>query len=401
MQLTGKRILLGITGSIAAYKTPLLARLLVKEGAEVKVVMSSSAADFVTPHTLAVITRHPVYSSFYTTDGTWINHVELAYWADLMVIAPASVHTMAKMACGLCDNLLMATYMAARCPVMIVPAMDAEMFNHPSTLANIKKLQSFNHMFIGPAVGELASGLHGPGRMEEPEFIFGKIILHFTAGKDFAGKQVLITCGPTREAIDPVRYISNRSSGKMGLALAQAFVNRGASIMLIAGPGVQIPEHLKGRYLQVESAREMHRACMKWFPQADIVIMAAAVADYTMAQPQKEKINRTEKRSLLLRLSPTPDILAEMGKKKKKNQFLVGFALESGQGLQNALRKLENKNLDLIVLNSLRDEGAGFETDTNKVTLIGRDRKKILLPLKSKMEVANEIADYIKKKIHP
>ncbi len=399
MQLTGKRILLGITGSIAAYKTPLLARLLVKEGAEVKVVMSPSAADFVTPHTLAVITGHPVYSSFYSKDGTWINHVELANWADVMVIAPASSHTMAKMACGLCDNLLMATYLAARCPIMVVPAMDAEMFNHPATLASLKKLESFNHLIIGPAVGELASGLYGPGRMEEPEFIFGKIILHFTAGKDFAGKQVLITCGPTREAIDPVRYISNRSSGKMGLALAGAFINRGASVMLIVGPGVNVPNSLKARCLYVESAQEMYRACMKWFARADIIIMAAAIADFTIARPRKEKIAKRGKRSLLLRLSPTPDILAAMGKKKKKNQFLAGFALESRNGIKNALHKLVSKNLDLIVLNSLREEGAGFESDTNKVTLIGRDRKKFSLPLKSKIEVANEIADYIKKKV--
>ncbi len=400
MQLKGKRILLGVTGSIAAYKIPWLARLLVKEGAEVKVLMTGSASDFVTPHTLSVITGRPVYASFYADDGIWINHVDLGLWADLMIIAPASANTIAKMAHGLCDNLLLSVYLSARCPVMIAPAMDADMFSHPATQENLMKLKSFDHEIIGPAMGELASGLTGWGRMEEPEFIFGKIIMHFNRDKDFNQKKVLITCGPTREAIDPVRFLSNRSSGKMGMALATEFENRGADVTVIAGPGVQKPESFTGKFISVESASEMHQACMKHFADSEIIVMAAAVADFTVARPATEKIKKPKGGSLSLILSPAPDILSEMGKKKQKKQFLAGFALESTDELKNAINKLEKKNLDMIVLNSIKDAGAGFEHDTNKITIISRSRKKISFPLKSKSDAAKDIADYIKKNHH-
>lgn len=400
MQLKGKCILLGITGSIAAFKIPLLARLLVKEGAEVKVVMTHSAVDFVTPQTLSVITGNPVYSTFYTDEGIWQNHVDLGQWADLMVIAPASANTLAKMAFGFCDNLLLSVYLSARCPVMIAPAMDADMFSHPATQENLRRLKSFKHEIIGPAMGELASGLTGWGRMEEPELIFGKIILHFNSHKDFYKKKVLITCGPTREAIDPVRFISNRSSGKMGLALAREFEKRGAEVTVISGPGVQKPETFAGNFIFVESATDMQRSCMEIFPESEIILMAAAVADFTVTHPEKEKIKKSKSEPLLLELSPAPDILSEMGKKKKKNQFLAGFALESNNEIRNAVNKLEKKNLDMIVLNSLNDAGAGFEFDTNKITILGRNKKKISFPLKSKDEVAKDITDYIKKNHH-
>lgn len=400
MQLKGKRILLGVTGSIAAYKIPLLVRLLVKEGAEVKVIMTASATDFVTVQTLAVISNNPVYTSFYTEKGMWQNHVDLGLWADLMIIAPASANTLAKMANGLCDNLLLAVYLSARCPVMIAPAMDADMFSHPATQENLKKCNAFNHIIIGPAMGELASGLNGWGRMEEPEFIFGKIVMHFNRDKDFNQKRVLITCGPTREAIDPVRFLSNRSSGKMGLAIADEFENRGADVTIIAGPGVAKPESFTGHFITVETASQMHKAGMECFENADIIIMAAAVADFTVANPDKEKIKKSKTDGLTLNLSPTVDILSDMGKKKKKKQFLAGFALESNNELKNAVKKLENKNLDMIVLNSINDEGAGFESVTNKITIIGKNKKKISFPLKSKSEVAKDIADYIKKNLH-
>ncbi len=400
MQLKGKRILLGVTGSIAAFKIPLLARLLVKEGAEVKVVMTESSKDFVTPHTLSVVTNNPVYSTFYSQDGVWQNHVDLGLWADLMVIAPASANTMAKMAHGLCDNLLLSVYLSAHCSVMIAPAMDADMFSHPATQENLKKLKNFGYEIIGPAMGELASGLTGWGRMEEPEFIFGKIILHFNRDKDFNQKKVLITCGPTREAIDPVRFLSNRSSGKMGLAIAHEFENRGADVTVIAGPGVLKPESFTGKFISVESASEMHQVCMENFSDSEIIIMAAAVADFTIANPGKEKIKKSKAESLTLNLSPTPDILTELGKKKKKKQFLAGFALESNNEIKNAVNKLEKKNLDMIVLNSIHDAGAGFEHDTNKITIISRSKKKISFPLKSKSDAAKDIADYIKKNRH-
>lgn len=400
MQLKGKRILLGVTGSIAAYKIPLLARLLVKEGAELKVVLTQTATDFVTCQTLSVITGKPVYTSFYNDEGMWYNHVDLGIWADFMLIAPASANTIAKMANGFCDNLLLSVYLSARCPVMIAPAMDADMFSHSATQENLKKLKNYGHEIIGPDTGELASGLSGWGRMEEPEFIFGKIILHFNREKDFNQKKVLITCGPTREAIDRVRFISNRSSGKMGMALAHEFETRGAIVTVVAGPGVQKPESFTGNFISVESASEMHQICMKLFPASEFIVMAAAVADFTITHPAKDKIKKSTEGSLTLHLALTQDILSEMGKKKKKKQFLAGFALESNNELKNAFSKLEKKNLDMIVLNSMNDAGAGFESDTNRITLIGRNKKKISFPLKSKTEVAKDIADYIKKNHH-
>lgn len=400
MQLKGKRILLGITGSIAAYKIPLLARLLVKEGAEVKAILTPAAGDFVTPQTLSVITGNPVYTSFYTAEGTWQNHVEAALWADLIVIAPATANTLAKMAHGLCDNFLLSVYLSAQCPVMIAPAMDADMFCHVTTRENISKLKARNHEIIGPANGELASHLTGWGRMEEPEFIFGKIILHFNRAKDFFQKKVLITCGPTHEAIDPVRYISNRSTGKMGLELAREFESRGATVTLIAGPGVKKPDPFSGKFISIETAAEMHQHCLNQFPHHEIIVMAAAVADFTVAAPQKEKMKKNKGKSMILELSPTADILKEMGKMKKKKQFLAGFALETDNEISNAMEKLKSKNLDMIVLNSLKDDGAGFGHDTNKITILTRRKNKISFPLKSKTEVARDIVDFIKENYH-
>ncbi|MCC6384093.1 MAG: bifunctional phosphopantothenoylcysteine decarboxylase/phosphopantothenate--cysteine ligase CoaBC [Bacteroidia bacterium] len=400
MQLTGKRILIGVTGSIAACKIPELVRLLIKEGAEVRVVMTPSSSDFVTPQTLSVLSRQAVYSKFYHPDGSWVNHVELGLWAELLVIAPASAHSIAKMANGICDNLLLSVYLSARCPVLIAPAMDMDMFLHHSTQRNLKMLVSYGHQLTGPSKGELASGLEGPGRMEEPEIIFSKILQYFTGLQKKRKKKVLISCGPTREAIDPVRFISNRSSGKMGLALASEFEKYGYSVTVVAGAGVEKPASLNAEFISVETASQMYQACMNFFPLSNIIIMAAAVADYTILEPEKNKIKKEGKKAFQLTLSPTVDILSEMGKRKTRQQFLVGFALESNNEEKNAVRKLKEKNLDMIVLNSLNDKGAGFEIDTNKITIISRNKKKVSFSLKLKTEVASDIFSFIQQQVH-
>ena len=394
--LKNRKIILGITGSIAAYKIPFLVRLLTKEGALVQVVMTPAARDFITPLTLSTLSGNPVLiESFDKDDGSWNSHVELGLWADAMLIAPLSANSMAKMANGIADNLLLTTYLSARCPVFFAPAMDLDMFNHPSTVANVKKLQEYGNHYIAPTEGELASGLCGAGRMEEPENILRILKEHFEREWDFSGKNILVTAGPTYEAIDPVRFIGNRSSGLMGFAIAGEFAERGGAVTLVAGPSSLPLENENINRIDVESAEQMYQACMTHFPAADIVVMAAAVADYTPEKPSAEKIKKSEKQ-LQLSLVKTQDILAEMGRTKRKDQFLAGFALETHRQLEFAEKKLENKNLDLIVLNSPKDQGAAFGVETNKVTLITRDKKKFEYELKLKFDVATDIVDKIK-----
>ena len=394
--LKEKKILIGITGSIAAYKMPLLVRLLIKEGAEVKIIMTETAKNFVTPLTLSTLAGNPVFSDFFKeSDGTWFSHVDLGNWADLYLIAPVSATTLGKMVNGIADNLLVATYLAAKCPVYFAPAMDVDMFNHFSTQANISKLQEFGNILLEPAVGELASGLSGPGRLQEPENILGAISAHFKKKKDFDRKKILVTAGPTYESIDPVRFIGNYSSGKMGFAIAEAFANRGATVSLIAGPVDIQTEHPAIHRVNVTSATEMFEACKKVIKEVDIIIMSAAVADYSPVQAETAKIKKEEK-NLTIKLKPTPDILKFLGENKRARQFLVGFALETNNELENAKKKLKNKNLDLIVLNSLQDKGAGFGYSTNKITMIDRRERVDLFELKSKKQVAEDIADKIK-----
>jgi len=397
VKLSGKKILLGVTGSIAAYKSAELCRLLVKEGAGVRVIMTPPASDFITPLTLSVVSKNPVLSEF-TSGNNWNNHVEAGLWADLFLIAPASANTIAKMNAGICDNLLLAVYLSARCPVMLAPAMDHDMYLHASTQQNILLLKSRNHIFIGPSKGELASGLIGEGRMEEPEVILDAVADFFLRSQKLKGKKVLITAGPTREAIDPVRYISNRSSGKMGFAIAETFYHQGADVTLIAGPNnLTRPSGIS--YISVESAEEMRNACLDNFNDADITIMSAAVADFTPETIAENKIKKSTAVSNIP-LIPTVDILAELGKKKKPSQFLTGFALETENGVNYALDKLRKKNLDLIVLNTLADEGAGFSTDTNKITIIDRKENIFEYPLKSKKQVAADIVNKILENYH-
>lgn len=397
--LQGKKILIGISGSIAAYKVPLLVRLLIKEGAEVKVVMSPVACDFVTPLTLSTLSLQPVLIEPYNKiDGSWNSHVDWGRWADLFVMAPVSANTLAKMAAGIADNLLTTTYLAAKCPVLFAPAMDLDMFHHPTTQKNIETLISYGNHLIQPQVGELASGLYGEGRMEEPETIFEVIRDYFLKINDLSGKRILISAGPTHEAIDPVRFIGNYSSGKMGFELAREAANRGARVILVAGPVDINLSHKNVDVIQVKSAKEMADACLEVFPECDLTIMAAAVADYTIDTPAPQKIKKAGDK-LSLELIKTTDILAEMGKMKKPGQFLTGFALETENETSNAFQKLKQKNLDLIVLNSLKDKGAGFGTDTNKVTLIFKDEITLSLPLASKTEVAKRIFDAILPKV--
>ncbi len=398
MQLRGRKILLGITGSIAAYKTPDLVRLFIKEGAEVRVVMTPASREFVTPLSLSTVSRNPVESAFVRDDDQWVNHVELGTWADLFLVAPVTANTMARLATGICDSLLAAVYLSARCPVMMAPAMDLDMYRHTSTRQNIKTLAGHGVEFIGPATGDLASGLSGEGRMEEPEVIFAHVLGFFAGKSDFLGRKVLVTAGPTREAIDPVRFISNHSSGKMGYALAEAFRMRGADVTLVSGPtGLTPPGGVKT--IAVESAGQMHKACMKAFPGIDVTVMAAAVADYTPAKAARNKIKKDAGDTPALALKPTEDILATMGREKKSGQVLVGFALETTDEVANARKKLRNKNLDFIVLNSLRDQGAGFHSDTNKITIIEKGKKPKRFPLKRKADVANDILDSISRLI--
>lgn len=392
--LKGKNILLGITGSIAAFKAPILVRLLKKEGANVKVVMTQCATDFVTPLTLSTLSQLPVLLEPYNrVDGSWHSHVEWGRWADLFIIAPASANTLAKMANGIADNLLSTCYLAAKCPVMFAPAMDLDMFHHPTTAKNVRILQSYGNHLIEPQTGELASGLTGAGRMEEPENILTVIKDFFNRKQDLQGKKVLVTAGPTYEAIDPVRFIGNHSSGRMGYALAEEAAQRGADVTLVSGPVNVCANHPSVKTIKVTSAAEMLDECNKVFHESDVIIMAAAVADYTPAEVSKEKIKKKD--SLSLNLKKTDDILAGMGKMKQKGQFLTGFALETENEKVNALDKLNNKKLDMIVLNSLNHKGAGFGTDTNKVTMLFPDKTEIVTDTLPKTVIAGTIIDAI------
>lgn len=398
--LTGKKILLGVTGSIAAYKAALLTRLFVKAGAEVKVLMTRSAHEFITPLTLSTLSKNPVLTEFVKDNaGQWNNHVELGLWADVMIIAPASANTIAKMANGLCDNLLLATYLSCRSQVFLAPAMDLDMLQHPSTQSNLKKLQQFGNRIVDPGFGELASGLTGSGRMAEPEEIFQAIDSFFATSDILKGKKVLVTAGPTHEAIDPVRFIGNHSSGKMGFAIAEALARKGAKVNLVTGPTQQSVSHSAIEVTEVTSAEEMYNACTTLFPSADITVLSAAVADYKPAVKAEQKIKKKEE-EMTITLTKTHDIAASLGKLKHNGQIIVGFALETEQEQANAMKKLDAKNFDLIVLNSLNDQGAGFGHDTNKITIIDRQQKARTFGLKSKKEVANDIVEAIIEKIH-
>jgi phosphopantothenoylcysteine decarboxylase / phosphopantothenate---cysteine ligase len=396
----GKKILLGVTGSIAAYKSLLLVRLLIREGATVRVIQTPASRDFVTPLSLSTLSRHPVLSDLFEAD-TWANHVELGRWADILLIAPLSCNTLAKMAQGLCDNLLLATYLSAVCPVVVAPAMDEDMWRHPSTRANLERLRSFGNLIIPVGNGELASGLYGDGRMAEPEEILD-FVGRMLKGKDrdLAGKRALVTAGPTYEAIDPVRFIGNHSSGKMGIALAEELAGRGAKVDLVLGPSA-LSTHQQGITMhRVISAAEMYKACMEGFRQSDIAIMSAAVADYTPVEVAPEKIKKSGSDSLVLELTRTKDILKALGGIKKKGQVLVGFALETRDERAYALGKLQTKNADLIVLNSARDEGAGFGVDTNKITIFSKDGQEWSYEQKPKQQVAKDIVDQVVKLLY-
>ena len=393
--LKGKKILIGITGSIAAYKIPFLVRLLIKEGAEVKVVMTHCATDFVTPLTLSTLSQQPILIEPYNkTDGSWNSHVDWGRWADVFLIAPVSANTLAKMASGIADNLLTTTYLAAKCPVFFAPAMDLDMYHHPTTQKNTDTLLSYGNRLIAPQEGELASGLCGAGRMEEPEVIVEVLKNFFEKKNDLKGQKVLVTAGPTFEPIDPVRFIGNHSSGKMGYALAEELAQRGAEVVLVTGPVSIKAQHPAIITMRVNTAAQMADACFREFPDCQIAIMAAAVADYSIESPSDQKIKK-QGGNLVLELKPTTDILAQLGKMKNKNQFLTGFALETENETDNAIKKLHNKNLDLIVLNSLNDAGAGFGTDTNKVKLIGLNGLVKETALLSKTRIAAEIVNTI------
>ena len=391
--LKGKKIVLGITGSIAAYKACYIIRGLIKRGAEVQVVITPAGKEFITPITLSALTSKPVISEFFAQrDGTWNSHVDLGLWADAMLIAPATASTIGKMANGVADNMLITTYLSAKAPVFVAPAMDLDMYAHPSTQKNLDTLRSYGNHIIEPATGELASHLVGKGRMEEPENIIRHLEMYFAAKDgDLVGKTVMITAGPTYEKIDPVRFIGNYSSGKMGYALAEVCAGRGAEVTLVSGP-VSLQVHLPNIHrINVESAEEMYQAATAAYADADAGILCAAVADFTPECTADHKIKR-EKEDLVLRLKPTHDIAAALGKSKRENQRLVGFALETNDEVAHAQDKLARKNLDFIVLNSLNDKGAGFRCDTNKITIIDRQNASTY-PLKSKKEVAEDIID--------
>ncbi|MDO6597182.1 bifunctional phosphopantothenoylcysteine decarboxylase/phosphopantothenate--cysteine ligase CoaBC [Oceanihabitans sp. 2_MG-2023] len=399
--LSGKNILLGITAGIAAYKTASLVRLFIKAGANVKVVMTPASKDFITPLTLSTLSKNPVHTSFTNEDeedGVWNNHVELGLWANYFIIAPATANTMSKMANGVCDNLLLATYLSAKCPVYFAPAMDLDMYKHASTLASFKKLKSFNNIIIPATSGELASGLVGEGRMAEPKDIVSFLEKDILKKLPLRNKKVLLTAGPTYEAIDPVRFIGNHSSGKMGFELAKAAANLGAEVILITGPTHQKVTHALIQVIPVVSAQEMYDAAHLHFKDVDIAILSAAVADYKPKKAATQKIKKKDT-TLTLELEKTKDILASLGEIKEK-QFLVGFALETNNELENAKGKLKKKNLNLIVLNSLNDKGAGFKKETNKVTLIDAKECVTEYALKSKTEVAIDIFNQIIKQIH-
>lgn len=391
MELKGKHIILGITGSIAAYKSAMLARLLIKEGAEVQIVITPSGKEFITPVTLSALTGKPVVSEFFTAnDGTWHSHVDLGLWTDLMIIAPATASTIGKMANGIADNMLITTYLSMKAPVMIAPAMDLDMFAHPSTVRNLEILRSYGNIIIEPAEGELASHLTGKGRMEEPEKIVACAKEFFKGQQSLAKKKILITAGPTYEKIDPVRFIGNYSSGKMGFALAEECARRGAEVILIAGPVSLKTFHPNIKRIDVESAEEMYHAAISNFPKTDAAILCAAVADYRPKTREKEKMKRSSE-NLSLELVPNKDIAAALGQMKKEHQKLIGFALETTDETNNALKKIEKKNLDFIVLNSLNDSGAGFQHDTNKVSILSQTGKRQDFALKPKKEVAADI----------
>ena len=399
MDLAGSRIILGVTGSIAAYKAVFLLRLLMKEGADVQVVMTPTAREFVGPVTFSVLSGKTVLSDFFSSEGgDWNSHVEMGVSADLMVIAPVTATTLGKMANGVADNLLVTTYLSARCPVILAPAMDMDMYQHPSTLRNLEILKSFGNLVIEPTEGQLASGLEGPGRMEEPEQIIS-YIRQFEpkpAKKKLLNKQVLVTAGPTHENIDPVRFIGNHSSGKMGFAIAGAFAAQGAKVFLVTGP-VSLECNESGvDVIRVTSAEEMYERCMGLIDQMDVAVFNAAVSDYTPATSYGKKVKRGEER-WSIELKPTKDISAEMGKRKKAGQVMVGFALETDNEIEHARKKLEKKNLDLIVLNSMRDLGAGFGTDTNRVTMIDRAGKTYKYELKPKAQVADDLVQRVLK----
>lgn len=396
--LQGKKILLGVTGSIAAYKAALIVRQLVKSGAEVKVIMTPAAKDFITPLTLSTLSKHPVSSDLFNEDN-WTNHVMLGRWADLILIAPLSCNSLAKMAGGNCDNLLMATYLSATCPVVVAPAMDEDMWNHPSTEANLEKITSWGNTVIPVEKGELASGLYGDGRMAEPETIIQYIDQHFFLKKDLEGKKVLVTAGPTHEPIDPVRFIGNNSSGKMGIAISHELAARGAEVSLVMGPTSLSPSGKGIQLIKVKTAEEMYEACITEFPKTDVAIMSAAVADYT---PLNRSTNKIKKQAddLSIELVKTKDILKNLGERKKNGQILVGFALETCNEKEYAISKLKTKNADLIVMNSLNDKGAGFGVDTNKVTIFEKNGNEIEYELKPKQQVARDIVDRIVNLMH-
>jgi len=391
--LKGKKILLGISGSIAAYKAILLVRNFIKEGAEVKVIMTPSAKDFVTPLTLATLSKNPVLVDLFE-ENTWANHVMLGRWADVMIIAPLSCNTLAKMAIGLCDNLLLATYLSATCKVIVAPAMDEDMWHHATTQANLESLRARGNIVIPVEKGELASGLDGEGRMAEPDTIIQFITNDFFFIKDLSGKKALVTAGPTYELIDPVRFIGNHASGKMGISIAREIAKRGAEVDLVLGPSSLQVDIAGVKLHRVESAEDMYQACTEKFPIVDIAVMAAAVADYKPIQVSKEKIKKSSD-TLTLELVKTKDILQSLGQKKMKGQILVGFALENQHEKEYALSKLKNKNADLIVLNSLNDEGAGFGYDTNKVTIFEKNGNQLEYDRKPKQQVAKDIVDRI------
>lgn len=399
--LKNKKIIIGVTGSIAAYKAAILIRALVKNGAEVKVIMTDLAKEFIAPLTLATLSKNPVLIDFFNPEnGDWNSHVDLGVWADAYIIAPATANTIAKMANGIADNLLLTTYLSARCPVFIAPAMDLDMYQHITVKENLSRLTQRGNIIIEPVVGELASGLEGKGRMEEPGKIIDVFLKHFLPpekkklNKFFSGKKILITAGPTYESIDPVRFIGNYSTGKMGFALAEAFSETGATVTLICGPTALNPCKNIANYIQVRSAYEMYQQCLAYFAESDITVLSAAVADYRPTEVAGQKI-KSQNQKLNIKLVKNIDIASELGKIKKHGQLLAGFALETNDEFQNARVKMEKKNFDLIVLNSLNDAGAGFGFDTNKITIIDRHNKIHNFGLKSKYDVAWDILQTI------
>lgn len=397
--LKNKKILLGISGSIAAYKIAFLTRLLVKEGAEIQIVMTQAAKEFITPLTLATLSKNPVLSEFVKDQtGTWNNHVDLGLWADVILIAPATAHTLAKCANGICDDLLTAIYLSAKCPVIFAPAMDLDMYQHPSTIENLRKLQLFSNQIVKSNFGELASGLVGKGRMAEPAELVEILTKHFSENIILKGKKVLITAGPTQESIDPVRYISNHSTGKMGYAIADKFAKAGAEVTLVSGQVALKSPDININLIKVRSAKEMFETTKLYFKKADIIVLSAAVADYTPAVVADKKIKKKED-TFNIELTKTVDIAKTLGAIKRPEQLMVGFALETDNEVENAIGKIKSKNLDMIVLNSLQNSGAGFGHDTNKISIIKRDGTMIDFDLKSKQDVAMDIMDEVVKQL--